>query len=268
VESVGMPYDPAHEFYREALKALRGCAVPFLVGGAFALEAYSGVVRRTKDLDVFVRPEHIDRLMHLLEARGYQIELRFPHWLAKAFKDGHFIDIIFSSGNGICTVDDDWFHYAHDAVVVGVPVQILPPEEMIWSKAFIMERERYDGADIAHLVRARATMLDWPRLLRRFNSHWRVLFSHLILFGFIYPANRLQIPMWIMEELLRRLRHEMTSPSDSRLCQGTLLSWSQYLMHTQGGEYEDARHRPRGTLTLMETRQMTETLSREEKRAG
>jgi hypothetical protein len=37
-----------------------------------------------------------------------------------------------------------------------VPVIFCPPEEMIWSKAFVMERERYDGADARILfVRAR-----------------------------------------------------------------------------------------------------------------
>jgi hypothetical protein len=58
-------------------------------------------------------------------------------------------------------------------------------EETIWSKAFVMERERYDGADIAHLLRASAERLDWHRLLERFDAHWPVLLSHLILFGFI-----------------------------------------------------------------------------------
>jgi hypothetical protein len=27
---------------------------------------------------------------------------------------------------------------------------------MIWSKAFVMERERYDGADVAHVILRRA----------------------------------------------------------------------------------------------------------------
>ena len=53
-----------------------------------------------------------------------------------------------------------------------------------------MERERYDGADIAHLLRARADQLAWRRLLRRFGPHWRVLLGHLVLFGFVYPGER------------------------------------------------------------------------------
>jgi hypothetical protein len=258
--------EPGHDVYREGLVTLQASDIPFLVGGAFALESYTGVVRRTKDLDVFVRRDHVEPLLSLLSDAGYRTEMRFSHWLGKAFRDDHYIDLIFGSGNGLCPVDEPWFEHAEPAIVLGVPVQIIPPEEMIWSKAFIMERERYDGADIAHLLRARGKTLDWPRLLSRFNSHWRVLFSHLILFGFIYPGHRLAIPSWLMEELMRRLEQEMASlPANDRLCQGTFLSWSQYLIHTQQGDYEDARHRPCGTLTAQETARVTAVMTQEQK---
>jgi len=260
-----MEIETPHDIYREGLMALQASTVPFLVGGAFALESYTGLVRRTKDLDVFVRPDQAEPLLAVLSKAGYRTEMRFSHWLGKAFKDDHFIDIIFGSGNGVCPVDELWFAHAEPATILGLPTQIVPPEEMIWSKAFIMERERYDGADIAHMLRARAHTLDWPRMLARFNSHWRVLFSHLILFGFIYPAYRLAVPKWVMEELMHRLQQEMSSlPADNRLCQGTLLSWSQYLMHTESGDYVDARHYPRGTLTEEETARITQMMKREE----
>jgi hypothetical protein len=158
-------------------------------------------------------------------------------------------------------VDDGWFQHAPPAAVLGVPVALTPAEEMIWSKAFVMERNRYDGADIAHLLRARGRDLDWARLLSRFNRHWRVLFSHVVLFGFIYPEQRLRVPDWFMREMLRRMEREMQSlPSDRRVCQGTLLSWSQYLVHLERGEYEDARHVPRGTLSAADTGLMTHVL--------
>lgn len=258
--------ETAHHVYRECLKAMQWAGVPFLVGGAFALESYTGLMRRTKDLDVFVRPDDVEPLLAKLSDAGYRTELRFSHWLGKAFKSNHFIDIIFGSGNGVCPVDELWFTHAEVATILGVSVRVIPPEEMMWSKAFVMERERYDGADIAHLLRARGKTLDWSRLLHRFNGHWRVLFSHLVLFGFIYPADRLKIPTWLMDELMRRLQREMASlPSDDRLCQGTLLSWSQYLMHVQRGDYVDARHGPRGTLTVEETTRITATMEEEQK---
>lgn len=265
MESVGAPQDPAHDVYREALAVLHESGLACLVGGAFAYESYTGIVRQTKDLDLFVRPEDSGRVLEALEKAGYRTELRFPHWLGKAWKDDASIDVIFSSGNGVCRVDDDWFRHAPPAVVLGHDAALTPAEEMIWSKAFVMERNRFDGGDIAHLLRARASMLDWARLLARFNRHWRVLFSHVVLFGFIYPEQRLRVPEWFMREMLRRMQQEMLGlPADRRLCQGTLLSWSQYLVHLERGEYDDARHRPPASLSPHDTRRMTDMLTQEQ----
>lgn len=111
-----------------------------MVGGAFALESYTGLVRRTKDLDVFALREDVDGLMRFLAAAGYETEVRFPHWISKAHKGGHVIDIIFGSGNGVCAIDQKWFDAAPTAtIMMGERVRLVPAEEMIWSKAFIME---------------------------------------------------------------------------------------------------------------------------------
>jgi hypothetical protein len=250
--------------YRQALKDLQRSGIPFLVGGAFALESYTGLVRRTKDLDVFVLREEVDGLMRFLAEADYETEVRFPHWISKAYRDGHVIDIIFGSGNGICAVDQKWFGAAPTSTIMGERVRLVPAEEMIWSKAFVMERDRYDGADIAHLLHARSESLDWARLLWRFDRHWRVLFSHLVLFGFVYPGRRLQIPHWLMRELIQRLGTEMqTLSSDHDVCQGTL-SWGQYLDHIERGDYKDARQRPRGSLTTGDTKFVTERYQEEQ----
>jgi hypothetical protein len=131
---------------------------------------------------------------------------------------------------------------------VGVAVRLCPPEEMIWSKAFIMERERYDGADIAHLLHELAPRLDWRRLLERFDDHWRVLLSHLVLFGFIYPGRRDRIPGWVMQGLVGRLQREQRPAWGSEgTCRGTLLSRTQYLVDLEEG-YSDGRLPPDGRM--------------------
>jgi hypothetical protein len=120
----------------------------------------------------------------------------------------------------------------------------MPAEEMIWSKGFIMERERFDGADVAHIIQARADCLDWRRLLMRFGAHWRVLFSHLVLFGFVYPSERARVPAWIIQELSRRLARETASlpvEGRARVCRGPLLSRAQYLVDIEERGYHDVR---------------------------
>jgi hypothetical protein len=123
-------------------------------------------------------------------------------------------------------------------------VKVIPVEEMIWQKAFIAERERYDGNDVAHLLRARAERVDWRRLVKRFGPYWRVLFAHLVLFGFVYPAERRRIPARVMRTLAARLERELGAPAaEERLCQGTVLSREQYLIDVEQWEYIDARLR-------------------------
>jgi hypothetical protein len=231
-------------FYARSLNALNDAGVPFLVGGAYAFERYTAIARHTKDFDIFVREADLDAVFTVLGAGGCETEITFPHWLGKARCGDDLVDIIFSSGNGVARVDDGWFEHAVEETVLGVPVKLMPAEEMIWSKGFIMERERFDGGDVAHILHARAECLDWRRLLTRFGRHWRVLFSHLVLFGFIYPSERARIPAWVMHELSRRLARETASvpvAQPSPVCRGPLLSRAQYLVDVEERGYQDAR---------------------------
>ena len=237
-------------FYAHAIERLRGAGIPFLVGGAYALERYTGIERHTKDADLFLRREDVARALDALGAAGYRTHLAFPHWLAKAIEGDEVVDLIFSSGNGIARVDDLWFAHARTGDVLGAPVGIVPPEEMIWSKAFVMERERFDGADIAHVLRATAEELDWERLVRRFGAHHRILLVHLLLFGFVYPSERARIPADVLRGLLRRAEREADGPgADAPVCQGTLLSREQYLVDVRRWAYADARALPPSSLT-------------------
>lgn len=242
------------EFYVRSMVVLTGAGVPFLVGGAYALKLFTGIERHTKDLDLFVKPIDLDRALETLEAAGFRTERAFPHWLAKAYEsedDGRrFIDIIYRSGNGLSSVDDEWFAHAIEADVLGVPARLTPPEESIWSKAFVMERERFDGADVAHLIRALGPTLDWGRILCRFGPHWRVLLAHLVLFGFIYPAERDKVPARVLLDMTDRLRSEAEAPVPKEpVCQGTLLSRAQYLDDLRRDGLADGRIEPRGTMT-------------------
>jgi hypothetical protein len=241
-------HDPAADFYIGALRKLQETNIPFLVGGAFAFSHFSHVPRDTKDIDVFVKPDDCPRVLAAFEALGFQSEVPYPHWLAKVHSGDHFMDVIFSSGNGFARVDDLWFDHAPKTNVLGLIVRLTPAEEMIWSKAFIQERERYDGADIAHLLREVGPALDWPRLLMRFGDHWRVLFSQVILFGYVYPDKRQNVPAWVMEELIRRLSVSRANLQND-VCYGTMVSREQYLHDIEHLKYRDAREEPLGPMT-------------------
>jgi hypothetical protein len=255
----------AQEHYRRAMRALHAAGISFLVGGAYSLAKYTGIVRHTKDLDVFVRAGDARRTLDAFASAGFRTELTFTHWLGKAFFGQDFVDVIFSSGNGVAKVDDRWFEHAKPGRFLGTDVLYCPPEETIWSKSFITERERYDGADINHLIRACGPALDWQRLLERFGPHWRVLLSHLILFGFVYPADRAAVPAGVMAELTGRLERETEAPAPARrVCQGTLLSRTQYVMDLEQWGYQDARLDAESGMTADQARTWTAVGLREQ----
>lgn len=258
--SFGVPLDASPEtasllepgtraFYCQAMTALGAAGIPFMVGGAYAFGRYTGIERHTKDFDLFVHQRDFRHALDVLERAGYRAEATFPHWIGKVYCGDDFVDVIFGAGNGVALVDDEWLHRAVDDVVLGLPVRLCPPEEIIWSKAFIQERERFDGADVLHLLRACADRLDWRRLLRRFGPYWRVLYAHLVLFGFVYPGERQRIPAAIMRRLAARLDRELDEALAERVCQGTLLSRQQYLVDVNQWGYEDLRLRPEVQMT-------------------
>ncbi|HEY0783642.1 MAG TPA: hypothetical protein VGE98_14375 [Thermoanaerobaculia bacterium] len=243
----------ARETYRLTMATLDEAGLPFLVGGSYAFAYYTAIARQTKDFDIFVRRIDFAAVLSALAARGFQVEQNYPHWLGKAYRGEHFVDVIFSSGNGVAKVDDLWFANAPTADVLGLPARLCPVEEMIWSKAFVMERERFDGADVAHLLHCCAEGLDWRRLLLRFADDWRVLLSHLILFAYIYPAAAARLPPPVLESRLARLRGEQAAPPGTdTLCRGPVLSRAQYLVDLDHRGYRDARLPPSGSMSERE----------------
>jgi hypothetical protein len=253
--------EKSRAFYHHLRIVLKEANIPFLVGGAFALEYYTRVWRYTKDLDIFVRPQDCPRVLKAAAAAGFRSEIIFPHWLGKIFHDDDFVDVIFSSGNGVAKVDDSWFVHAVAGQILGLDTDVCPVEEMIWSKAFVMERERFDGADIAHLIHARGQNLDWSRLLKRFGPYWEILLSHLVLFSFIYPGKRSLIPDVLMQELVQKLLTARRSNSSrSSPFQGTLLSREQYLFDLATWGYPDPRLLPESSMTPEEIALWTQAI--------
>ena len=67
----------AREFYRDVLVTLRDGDVPVLVGGAYAYASLTGIKRPTKDFDIFIRPEDLDRALDVLTAAGFTADSSF-----------------------------------------------------------------------------------------------------------------------------------------------------------------------------------------------
>ena len=252
------------DFYRQTLRVLTDADVKFMVGGAFALTRYTDVERYTKDLDLFLPNAELRTAIEALHDAGMQTELTHAHWLAKVVHDADTVDLIFASGNGVIHVDKAWFNHAGRTEILGIETWVCPPEETIAMKSFVMERERFDGADVAHMFKSAAGQIDWERLLNLFGPHWLILYCHLLLFCYIYPSRRGSIPDWVMDDFDKRL-HKLreTPPLKEDICRGTLLSRAQYLQDIEENGFIDARHWPEGTMTSEEIAEWTAAIKKD-----
>jgi len=220
----------AQDFYTDALQLLNASGVRYMLGGGFALLQYTGIYRDMKDLDVFCKASECSKILKLFAENGYETELTDVRWLAKVFKDEHYMDIIFDTVNNICTVDEKWFEHATKAKVMGQEVMIIPAEELLWCKCYVQNRERYDGSDINHLILKKGKELDWKRVLERVDKHWHLLLSHVLLFQFVYPSEFHEIiPKWLFDELISRAQDQyILPPPVEKVCRGTIIDNTQY----------------------------------------
>lgn len=229
--------------FQKALRAFNRAKIPYSVAGAFALHWYSGFWRMAKDLDLFLLPEHVHWGMRVLEEVGFSTRIRHHQWLAEGLRGDNKVDLIFGTGNWLAYVDEAYIEKAKPGSILGVPSRVAPAEELIYTKSFVASRERYDAADVYHLLVATRGELDWERILRRFGEHWEVLLSHLVMFRYVYPSHRGFIPSHVLDKLLARFQQTRREPwTGGKLCRGFLLDGiGTYSLDIQEWGYRDAR---------------------------
>ena len=209
--------------FREVLGILNEHGVPYAVAGAFALHQHTAIWRNTKDLDLFLPSEEVGPAIDHLQKVGLECEVLDPVWLAKARRGNYFVDLITGMSNGIVTVDRSWIERSTPATILDVKTRVLATEELLASKLFVLFRERYDGADMVHVIYATRGKLDWQRILSLVGEHRELLLSVLALFHYVYPACGSYVPEEVWNQLLGELQQSVARPEPKTSFRGTLL---------------------------------------------
>ena len=235
--------------YVEVLNHFLAQRIPFAVSGAFALREHTGICRDTKDLDLFLTHEEVAGALATLQSAGFETEVRDPVWLSKAHRGDYFVDLITGMSNGAIVVGRDWVERAVDSEVLGVRVKVLAAEELIVSKLFVTRRERFDGADIVHVIHGTAGRLDWARILNLIGEHWMVLLWVLVLFQYVYPAHSKYVPRAVWTELLSRLNRELDDADQNALFRGSLIDDKMFAIDVKEWGMADLNELLRSRLT-------------------
>ncbi len=229
----------------EVLEHLNRAGIPYVVSGAFALQQHTGIWRNTKDLDLFLTSEAVPEALRHLQEQGFETEVRDPIWLAKAHRAGYFVDLITGMSNAVITVDQSWIDRSSPCVVLGVPTRVLAAEELIASKLFVNFRERFDGADVVHIIYGTKGQLNWTRLLQLVGEHWELLLWELMLFHYVYPAKQEYVPRRVWDDLLSRFRSRLDAPSAKLPFRGSLIDEKMFSIDTKEWGMENLLERQR-----------------------
>ena len=191
--------------YREAIQALRAAGVRFLLGGGFALATYIGRWRNTKDIDFYIMQQDRDKAVDALTKAGFgDLFERLPYdrkWIYRSTRDGVIVDIIWAMANQRAQADEEWFARAPAANVRGEALAVVPMEEFLWCKLYIMQRDHCDWTDLFNLVYAVGQQLDWEHLLDRLEEDWPLLKGLLTVYVWLCPAQSRELPQSLREEL-------------------------------------------------------------------
>jgi len=198
--------------YRQAICAVRDAGVPILLGGGFALATYTGRWRDTKDIDLYLHPRDREKAIAALTNAGfadyYSTRAYDRKWIYRSTKDDFIVDIIWAMANQRAQVDDIWFERAGSIVIREENLKILPMEEFMWCKLYILQRDHCDWTDLFNLLYANGRNLYFKHLITRIEEDAPLLKAVLETFGWLCPTAVRKLP----QELWRRLRMRCPQP--------------------------------------------------------
>ena len=102
-------------FYAEVIRLMAESEIPFLLSGTYALSCYTGLIRPTKDVDVFAKAGDALRMLSFFKERGFDVQIVDDRWLARVTRGGQFVDIITNMPTSATHVTDEWFQDAPEA---------------------------------------------------------------------------------------------------------------------------------------------------------
>ena len=235
------PPPEAEAFYCEVLQQMAASQIPFLVSGTYALASYTGIDRPTKDVDVFTTAGDALKMLSYFKAHGFDVEIVDERWLARITRGDLFVDVIYNMPTASTHVTKEWFDNAPSAELFGAQVHLVPPTEFIWSKIFVQDHHRFDGADVAHMILKCHEQVDWRRLLSHMELYWEVLLMALLNFRFVYPSEREVVPAWLLDDLLQRLRDQAAVKGPAKkVCRGRIFSPRDYAVDVEQWGFSDA----------------------------
>jgi hypothetical protein len=192
------------ELYRSVIAEAGKRHIPFAIGGALAALTYAGGWRNTKDLDIYIVKADCPRFQQILLARGfedyYDVLAYDRRWIYRAHRDDIIVDIIWAMANQRAQVDESWLN-GPEVHVAGETFRLLAPEDSLWSKLYIIQKDRCDWTDCLNILYGVGPHMNWHKLIANAGRDVPLLAGLLSVFTWLAPDRARALPSFIWREL-------------------------------------------------------------------
>jgi hypothetical protein len=154
-------------------------------------------------------------MVHILSELGlrdYYEKLPYDgQWIYRSYAGDTIVDVIWAMANQRTQVDKEWLR-GPEVGADGERFRLLPPEELLWSKLYVLQHERCDWPDILNLLQDVGPTMDWRHLLQRVEDDSPLIASLLTVFAWLSPERARELPEWIWKELHLDIPSGTTNP--------------------------------------------------------
>jgi predicted nucleotidyltransferase len=177
VERVEVEEDVFLAVVRDAARVLEAAGIDYGLMGGLATAVF-GRPRWTLDVDIFIRPQDARPAQEELATAGFEPKPSQHNWLVKCVKDKVLVDLIFTAKGGIY-LDDLMLSRIRPVDFKGVPLRVVPPEDLVVMKAIASDQDtpRYWHDALGIIA---ASELDWDYLVQRARIGPRRVLSLLL----------------------------------------------------------------------------------------
>jgi hypothetical protein len=198
--------DEEWELYRPVLDAADALGVRYALGGGLAFSEHAGRARNTKDLDLYILPEQKDLAIQATRDAGFHDlfdEKEYDRsWIYRSTREDVIVDLIWSAPNHRMDVDHDWLENGPVIRLRDRCVRLLPAEELIWAKLYVVQKDRCDWPDLLNILNQEGAKLNWERLVEHVGERDAPLLGGLLsTFRWLCPDTADAFPHWVWNSL-------------------------------------------------------------------
>lgn len=166
--------------------------------------AYADHPRDTKDIDLYVQPKDREAMIKVVLDAGFSDYFdRNPYdrnWIFRGFRDDSIVDVMWAMANQRAQVDPDWLN-GPIVSIDGLGLRLLRPEETLWTKLYVLQKDRCDWPEAINMLSSIGADLDWARLMRRTAEDTPLLAALVHVFQWVCPDQCRALPPAVLDQL-------------------------------------------------------------------